>query len=128
MPILVYLSNLGMGGSEVQVVQPPGEGGARRLGRKRPVRHPRYSRPKIKPEEIARQQRMVQEYLDSLEPKAPPATPKKAPKFTPALARAAADVQLVTVMRVAAAIRDRDLAAEELRRRHLKLVLLLALD
>lgn len=104
-------------------VRSPGHG-------KRP-RHPRYSRPKLKPEEIARQQRATQEYLDSLEPKAPAAElvrPQKAPEFTVTLARAATDVQLGRIVRIAAAVRDRDLAAEELRRRHLKLVLLLALD
>lgn len=97
------------------------------LGARRPLRrHPRYSRPKLHPEEIARQQRMVQDYLDSLEQKAPAQRP--APKFTAALARAAADVQLTQVVRAAAAVRDRALAAEELRQRRLRLVLLLALD
>lgn len=102
-------------------------GGSRRPSAKR---HPRYAKYKVHPEEIARQQRMVQQYLDSLEekPKAPVGKPKKAPKFTAALARAAADVQLTQVVRAAAAVRDRALAAEELRRRRLKLVLLLALD
>lgn len=101
------------------------------LGARWPLRgrrHPRYSRPKLHPEEIARQQRMVQEYLDSLEQKAPPEIQRPAPKFTAALARAAADVQLTTVIRIAAAVQDRERAAEELRQRRLRLVLLLALD
>lgn len=97
-------------------------------GGMRPRRHPRHSIPKLKPEEIARQQRMVQDYLDSLEPKAPAVIQRKAPTFTAALARAAADVQLTQVVRAAAAVQDRALAAEELRQRRLKLVLLLALD
>jgi hypothetical protein len=109
------------------------DGGARwpPLNAKSPKRHPRYAKYKLHPEEILRQQRMVEEYLASLESKAPTAQEphKKAPTFTPALARAAADVQLVKVVRAAAEARDRDMAALELRRRrHLTLALLLALD
>jgi hypothetical protein len=94
-------------------------------------RHRRLRRAKhrkLHPEEIVRQQRMVQEYLDSLERKAQEPKQQKAPRFTPALARAAADAQISNIARIAALAHDRELASDELWRRQVKLVLLLALD
>lgn len=92
-------------------------------------------------EDIAREQRMLEEYVASLERKekrlerAPARERKKAeratpvPRLTDAMARAASAEQLMVVMRsVSAAELDRQRAAEEKRRRTLTAVLLLALD
>lgn len=93
------------------------------------------------PEDIAREQRMLEEYVESLEKKekrlerAPARERKKAaletpaPRLTDAMARAASVAQLMTIARVAsAAALDRKKAVEEKRRRGLTAVLLLALD
>jgi len=93
------------------------------------------------PEDIAREQRMLEEYVASLEKKekrlerAPARERKKAereipvPRLTDAMARAASAEQLMAIIRAVSAVElDRQRAAEEKRRRMLMAVLLLALD
>lgn len=117
-------------------VQPPPDGsGLRIIHGRRPRDRDRL------PEDIAREQCMLEEYVQSLEKKekklerAPARERKKAtlatpaPRLTDAMARAASAKQLMSIMRaVSAAELDRQKAAEEKRRRALTAVLLLALD
>lgn len=102
----------------------PADEGAFRSRRRRPIERQRLR------EDIIREQRMLAEYVESLEKKekklerAPARERKKAeratpaPRLTDAMARAASAEQLMVVMRsVSAAELDRQMAAEEKRRR-----------
>lgn len=111
-------------------------------GGRRPRRNPE---PPIKlhPEEIERQQRMVQEYLDELERRAQEEQESKAvpagavieevqavePRLSTVMALAATEAQLHHIARsIVAAERDREVARAEFQRRYWVRALLLTLD
>lgn len=95
---------------------------------------------KLHPEEIERQRRMVDQYLQGLEKKAAPKPAKQArreakqpptpvPRLTEAMAQAATEQQIHRVLEATAAEeRDRQIAQAEFRRRYWAAFLALAVN